>query len=324
MRQSEVRMVSLIARRLASMAAIMAVVSLVLFAVFEGDRMSVAGKVLGPLSTDGQRTIWLSENGYDAPFWQRYATWLGDAARGDFGVSLQHKVPVADVLWPRLGNTALLAALVLAAVIPLALTLGFLAGLDEGGPLDRGISAAAVVTTSVPEFASATLLVAVFVFTLGWLPGTSAMTAGFQWSELVLPVSVLVLYDVGYIARLTRAATADAMASDYVRTAILKGLPMSRVLFRHVARNAVIVPFTVLALQLNWLLTGVVVVEVFFAYKGFGKLLLDAALFGDIFMLEACALVSVAVAVISQLISDIGHAMLDPRLRDRARMGGRG
>ena len=317
-------MLSLITRRLASMAAVMAVVSLVLFAVFEGDQMAVAGKVLGPLSSDEQRTIWLAENGYDAPFWERYANWLGDAVRGDFGVSLQHKVPVADVLWPRLGNTALLAALVLITVIPLALALGFVAGLREGGWLDRGISAAAVVTTSIPEFASATLLVAVFVFWLGWLPGTSAMTGGFAWAELVLPVLVLVLYDVGYVARLTRAATVDAMTSDYVRTAVLKGLPISRVILRHVARNAVIVPFTVLALQLNWLLTGVVVVEVFFAYKGFGKLLLDAALFGDIYVLEACAMVAVVVAVISQLISDLGHAALDPRLRDAARMGGRG
>jgi len=306
------------------MAAVMAVVSLVLFAVFEGDQMAVAGKVLGPLSSDEQRTIWLAENGYDAPFWERYANWLGDAVRGDFGVSLQHKVPVADVLWPRLGNTALLAALVLITVIPLALALGFVAGLREGGWLDRGISAAAVVTTSIPEFASATLLVAVFVFWLGWLPGTSAMTGGFAWAELVLPVLVLVLYDVGYVARLTRAATVDAMTSDYVRTAVLKGLPISRVILRHVARNAVIVPFTVLALQLNWLLTDVVVVEVFFAYKGFGKLLLDAALFGDIYVLEACAMVAVVVAVISQLISDLGHAALDPRLRDAARMGGRG
>ncbi len=314
----------LITRRLASMAAVMAVVSLVLFAVFEGDQMAVAGKVLGPLSSDEQRILWLAENGYDAPFWERYAEWLGNAVRGDFGTSLQHKVPVADVLWPRLGNTALLAVLVLITVIPLALALGFLAGLREGGWLDRSISAAAVVTTSIPEFASATLLVAVFVFWLGWLPGTSAMTGGFAWAELILPALVLVLYDVGYVARLTRAATVDAMASDYVRTAILKGLPMSRVVVRHVARNAVIVPFTVLALQLNWLLTGVVVVEVFFAYKGFGKLLLDAALFGDIFVLEACAMVAVGVAVVSQLISDLGHAALDPRLRDAAHLGGRG
>lgn len=310
----------LILRRSISLAAILAVVSVTLFAIFEGDRMDVAGRVLGPLSSDTQRQIWLSENGYDAPFLSRYGDWVSAAVRGDFGTSLQYKVPVAEVLWPRLGNTALLAGLVLVIVVPLALTLGVLAGLNEGGPLDRAISTAAIVTTSVPEFASATLLVAVFVFWLGWLPGTSAMTSGFAWSELVLPVFVLVLYDVGYIARLTRAAMADVMQADYIRTAILKGLPRSRVILRHALRNALTVPFTVVALQLNWLLTGVVAVEVFFAYKGFGKLLLDAALFGDIYLLQACAMISVVVAVASQLLSDLGHLILDPRQRDAFRI----
>lgn len=315
-------MAALMARRAGALLAIVAVVSVAMFAVFEGDRLAVAGKVLGPLSSTEQRQIWLSENGYDAPVWSRYASWLGDAMTGDFGTSLQHKVPVSDVLWPRLVNTAILAAVVLAFVVPLSLSLGILAGVNEGGAVDRVISAVAVVTTSVPEFASATVLAAVFVFWLGWLPGTSAMTAGFDWSELVLPALVLVLYDVGYLTRLTRAAMADAMASDYVRTAILKGLPLRAVIWRHAARNALIVPFTVIAVQLNWLLTGVVVVEVFFAYKGFGKLLLDAALFGDIYVLEACALVAVAVAVVSQLISDVAHAALDPRVRDAVRRSG--
>jgi len=185
----------------------------------------------------------------------------------------------------------------------------------EGSWLDRVISFVSIGTTSIPEFASAALLVAVFVFWLGWLPGTSAMTQGFSWRELVLPVAVLVLYDFGYVARMTRASMAEVMAAPYVRTAILKGLPRWRVVLVHALRNALIAPFTVIVLQLNWLLSGVIVVEVFFAYKGFGSLLYDAATFGDIYLIEACTLVAVFVAVTSQFLSDVGYTLLNPRIR---------
>jgi len=293
----------------------MAVVSLVLFSLFETDKLAVAGKVLGPYSSIEQREIWLEKNNYNDPFMVRYITWAGNALTGDFGQSIQLRVPVAEVLWPRLANTAILAGVVFAVMIPLSLTLGVIAGLNEGSIQDRSISIASVVTTSVPEFASATLLSAIFVFWLGWLPGTSAMTSGFQWIEIVLPASVLIIYGFGYIARMTRASMAEVMTSPYIRTAILKGLPYRRIVFRHALRNALITPFTVIFLHLNWLLSGVVVVEVFFAYKGFGKLLLDASLFGDIYVIEACTLVAVFVAVASQYISDIGYTLLNPRIR---------
>ncbi|MDJ0956259.1 MAG: ABC transporter permease [Arenicellales bacterium] len=308
-------MLILILRRLGSMVLIMLVVSLILFAIFETDKLAVAGKVLGPYSSTEQREIWLEENGYNQPFFTRYVIWAGNAMRGDFGQSLQLKVPVSQVLWPRLANTGILALCLFAIMIPLSLFMGVLAGMKEGSFQDRAITVFSVLTTSIPEFASATLLTAVFVFGLGWLPGTSSMTAGFSFKELVLPVLVLLLYDFGYITRMTRASMAEVMNSQYIRTAILKGLPYQRVIMRHALRNALIAPFTVIVLQLNWLLSGVIVVEVFFAYKGFGKLLLDAALFGDIFVIEACTLVAVFVAVASQFISDIGYTYLNPRIR---------
>jgi peptide/nickel transport system permease protein len=124
-----------------------------------------------------------------------------------------------------------------------------------------------------------------------------------------------VLYDFGYVARMTRASMAEVMTSQYIRTAILKGLPQRTVIMRHALRNALIAPFTVIVLQLNWLLSGVIVVEVFFAYRGFGKLLYDAATFGDIYLIEACTLVAVFVAVFSQFISDVGYTLLNPRIR---------
>lgn len=297
------------------MVLIMFVVSFILFGIFETDKQNVAAKVLGPYSSTEQRELWLENNGYNRPFLTRYVSWVGNAATGDFGDSIQYKQPVAPLLMDRLGNTGILAGLLFALMIPLSLTLGVLAGMKEGSFQDRAISTTAVVTTSIPEFASATFLTAIFVFTLGWLPGTSAMTSGFNWKELVLPVIVLLIYDFGYVTRMTRASMAEVMQSQYIRTAILKGIPYRRVIMKHALRNALIAPFTVIVLQLNWLLSGVIVVEVFFAYKGFGKLLLDASLFGDIYMIEACSIIAVFVAVLSQLISDIGYTYLNPRIR---------
>jgi peptide/nickel transport system permease protein len=308
-------MLILAGRRLAAMLLIMVVVSFTLFLVFETDKLGVAGKVLGPYSTVQQRELWLEENGYNRSFVVRYVEWVGDALRGDFGNSIRFKTPVNELLWNRLGSTGLLALCVFAIMIPLSLLLGVLAGMREGSGLDRSISFLSILTTSVPEFASATFLVALFVFKLGWLPGTSAMTGGFNPVELVLPVAVLVLYDFGYVARMTRASMAEVMTSQYIRTAVLKGLPQRQVIAGHALRNALIAPFTVIVLQLNWLLSGVIVVEVFFAYKGFGKLLYDAATFGDIYLIEACTLVAVFVAVFSQFVSDLGYMLLNPRIR---------
>jgi peptide/nickel transport system permease protein len=190
-----------------------------------------------------------------------------------------------------------------------------LSGMREGSKLDRTISVTSILTTSVPEFASAVLLSAIFVFSLDILPGTSSMTDGFDIRQLVLPVMVLVLYDFGYVARMTRASMAEVMTTHYIRTAVLKGLPYKTVIMRHALRNALIAPFTVIMLQIPWLLSGVIVVEFFFAYKGFGALILEASLNQDVYLLEACTMVAVFVTVMTQMISDIGYTYLNPRIR---------
>jgi peptide/nickel transport system permease protein len=176
-------------------------------------------------------------------------------------------------------------------------------------------SVISILTTSLPEIATAVILMSVFALELKWVPSNSAMVGGWDWRALILPVMTLVLYDFGYVARMTRASMAEVMTSQYIRTAILKGLPYKRVILRHALRNALIAPFTIIVLQLNWLLSGVVVVEYFFQYSGFGKLLLDAALFGDIYVIQAATLVAVFVAVLSQIISDVGYSFLNPRIR---------
>lgn len=302
-------------KRLGVVALTMLAVSLAVFAMLELVPGNVAVKVLGQYSTPEQQRLWLEAHGYLDPAWRRYLRWLGNALSGEFGQSLRYNVPVAEVLWPRLANTAILGGVAFAAMIPLSLVLGVFAGLRAGRPTDRVISFMSVATTSIPEFASAVFLSSLFVFALGWLPGTSGMTGGFDWRQLILPALVLVLYDFGYVARVTRASVIDVMAQPYIRTAILRGLPYWTVVTRHALRNAMLAPVTVILLHVNWLLSGVVVVEVFFAYKGFGALLLEAALFQDIFVVEACALVAVAVAVGTQTLADIAYALLNPRIR---------
>jgi len=308
-------MLLFITKRFGLMLLTMLIVSLLLFVLLELQPGSVATKVLGPYSSEEQRTLWLEANGYLDPLWTRYLSWLGGMLAGDFGESIRFKTPVADVLWPRLWNTAILAFWTLAILVPLSLTLGVLAGMREGSALDRAISITSIITTSVPEFASAVFLSAIFVFSLGLLPGTSGMTDGFDPLQLFLPVMVLILYDVGYVTRMTRASMAEVMTTPYIRTAVLKGLPFKRVVFRHALRNALIAPFTVIMLQVNWLLSGVIVVEFFFAYKGFGSLLLEASLNQDIFLIEACTMVAVFVAVTTQTLADIGYTYLNPRIR---------
>jgi len=293
----------------------MLVVSLLLFLLLEISPGNVAVKVLGPYTSEEQRNLWLEAHGYFDPIYVRYFRWLGNFAIGDFGESIRFKVPVSEVLWPRLANTGILALATLGTVVPLSLGLGVLAGMREGSKLDRTISVGSIITTSVPEFASAVLLSAVFVFYLDLLPGTSGMSDGFDLVQLALPVMVLVLYDFGYVTRMTRASMAEVMMTHYIRTAVLKGLPYKVVIMRHALRNALIAPFTVIMLQINWLLSGVIVVEYYFAYKGFGALLLEASLNQDIFLIEACAMVAVFVAVATQTIADVGYTYLNPRIR---------
>jgi len=234
---------------------------------------------------------------------------------GDFGDSVRFKVPVGDVLWPRLVNTAILGGIALFFASLIGLTLGVIAGMKEGGSRDRAVSVASILTTSVPEFAMAVFVSWLFVFQLQWLPGTSGMANGFDPLQLVMPVMVLVIYDFGYIARMTRASMAEVMTTHYIRTAVLKGLPYGQVIRRHAMRNALIAPFTVIMLQINWLLSGVIVVEVAFAYKGFGPLACDSSLHHDNYLIEACDMVAAFVPVMTQTLADIGYTYLNPRIR---------
>ncbi|MGV6875226.1 ABC transporter permease [Pseudochelatococcus sp. B33] len=314
-------MIRMISARLGQMLLIMAVVTLVLFAIFDSEqfRRQIATAELGGFGvatlSETDYRLWLEQKGLNEPFLSRYVGWVGNVVTGDLGRSMQKNVEVSTLLSERLQATGILAFFVFLFMIPIAMTLGVLAGMREGSLTDRIISLFSVITTSIPQVATAVILTVVLGLGLGWVPTKSSMAGGFSAIDLVLPVLTLLIYDVGYVSRMTRASMAEVMTSHYIRTALLKGIPYSRVIIFHALRNALIVPFTLIFLQLNWLLSQVVVIEVFFQYNGFGRMLYDATMYGDLEVIQAATLVAVAVAVISQLLSDIGYILLNPRVR---------
>ena len=282
--------------------------------------VKLAKEQAGSRITDQQVEVWLDQNGFNRPFVVRYGEWLGDAVRGDFGHASRFNAPVSDVLWPRLWLTAKLMFWVMVVMVPGALLIGVLAGMREGTALDRILSAFAIATTSTPEYVSGVVLTVIFasqMVGLQWFSGsaTSAADTGITLYNFALPVLTIAIYGMGYIARMTRASMAEVMNEQYIRTARLKGVSFRMIVLRHALRNALIAPFTVIMLQFPWLLTGVVIVETLFNYRGFGWLLIEAAGNNDIDLLLACSIVAVVIVLVTQLVSDIGYVYLNPRIR---------
>jgi peptide/nickel transport system permease protein len=294
------------------------VVSFLVFALNEFAPGDVARKVLGAYATQEQVELLTRQMRLDRPLPVRYADFLGRLASGDLGYSTRFKVPVRDILWNRLGNSLLLGAIAFTVIVPISMVLGIAAGMRESSRLDRAILLFSTTVASIPEFALGVFLASIFVVWLGWLPGTATLVAGGGWSgasQLVLPVSVIVLFDSGYVVSMVRASMVEVMQRPHIRTAVLKGMRFRDVIFRHALRNAMITPVTVILLQINYLVAGVVVVETVFAYPGFGRMMLEAALFKDIAVIETGALVAVFVAVLTQILGDLAYLALDPRIR---------
>ena len=239
--------------------------------------------------------------------------------RGDPGTSLQYGKPVMHTLLPRVRNTLILAGAAFLIVMPLALVLGILAGINEGKPTDRIISITSLGLTATPEFVTGIFLILIFGIWLKILPAVSVFltpNAIFEDPKLlILPVLTLTAVELGYVARMTRASMVEVMGSAYIRTAIIKGMPRWRVVLRHAVRNALMAPITIIMLHVNWLIGGVVVVEVIFGYPGLGKYIYDAAIFGDYNAVEAAAMVTVTIAVATRLIGDLIYTFLNPRIR---------
>jgi peptide/nickel transport system permease protein len=294
------------------------VVSFIVFVMTEFTPGDVARKMLGAYATQEQVAILSKEMGLDRPVLVRYFEYIGHLASGDLGYSTRFKVPVSAIIFDRLAHTGMLAAIAFAIIVPLSMLLGIAAGMRESSRFDRAIMLFSTITASIPEFAMGVFLASVFVVGLGWLPGTATMTGSARWSvaqQLVLPVATIVLFDLGYLVSMIRASMVEVMQRPYIRTAVLKGMRFRQVIIGHALRNAMINPVTVILLQINYLITGVVVVETVFAYPGFGRMMLEAALYKDIALIEVGALVAVFVAVLTQILGDLGYMMLDPRIR---------
>jgi peptide/nickel transport system permease protein len=239
--------------------------------------------------------------------------------RGDPGLSIRTNRPVEQLLLRRLRNSAILAALAFVVVMPLALFLGIMAGINEGKWIDRVLSLSGLVTTASPNFATGVFLILILAMWLKVLPGATVFTSGnaifSNPKMLVLPVLTLTLIEMGYVLRITRASMVEVMESAYIRSAILKGVPYRTVVFKHALRNALMAPITVIMLHVNWLMGGIVVVEALFGFPGLGTYLLDSALYKDVNAIEAGAMVMVVLAVSTQMIADIIYTLLNPRIR---------
>ncbi|MCF8038975.1 MAG: ABC transporter permease [Desulfohalobiaceae bacterium] len=238
--------------------------------------------------------------------------------RGDPGISLRTGRPVSKSLGIRLRNSLVLAGSAFVIIMPIALFLGIVAGLREGSFLDRGLSIPGMMFSVIPEFVTGIFLILILAQWLDLVPGATVFGEKAPWTRpdmLVLPVLTLALIELGYILRITRASMAEVMQHAFVRTAFLKGLPYWQVIFKHAVRNALIAPITVIMLHINWMMSGIVIVEVVFGYPGLGKYLLDSALYKDVAALEAGAMIMVLIAVGTQLIADIVYTFLNPRIR---------
>jgi len=239
--------------------------------------------------------------------------------RGDAGVSLRYMEPVSEVIGRRIINSLILAAFAFLFSIPTAVVLGLIAGLNEGKLVDRIISILGLMTAGSPDFATGILLIIVFALWLKILPGAAVFTSDNAILQnprlLVLPVLTAGLVELGYVLRITRSSVVEVMNSPYVRTAILKGLSYRQVVLRHVLQNAMMAPITVIMLHVNWFIGGLVVVESVFGYPGLGNFILNAALYKDVYAIEAASMVLIILAVGTQLIADLIYSLINPRIR---------
>ena len=312
-------MVRFIARRIGLICITLLVVSLVIFVITELLPGDVAAMMLGKEATPESLERLREDMGLNRPAYERYLSWIGDVLRGDLGDSYTMKLPITDIVGRRLGHSAILAVFAFLVGVPAAVATGIWAGVHPNTKLDRLASMTALVGISVPEFVTGLLLMLLFASTLHLLPSSSIILPGINplTSPLLLIMPTLTITAVlfAYIMRMARANVIEVMQMDYVRTAILKGLPMRRVILKHVLPNAMLPTITVIASSFGWMLGGLIIVENVFAYPGIGQLLLRSIETHDIPLLEIVTLIVAGTYAISNLLADLSYAALDPRVR---------
>ncbi len=260
------------------------------------------------------------ELGLDRPPLVRYAEWLGRAVQGNLGVSLSNQRDVVEELAPRLRNTLFLAALATLVAVPLAIGLGLLAAINQGSFFDRAVNLVTLLTISIPDYLVGYLLVKYFAVRLDWFPVLANVTPETPMGDRLwltfLPTMTLVLVIVAHMMRMTRASVLSIMSSPYIEMAFLKGLSKTRVVIRHAFPNALAPIISVVALNLAYLVVGVVVVESVFVYPGLGQLMVDAVSKHDLPLVQACGLIFAGAFIVLNMIADIVGILSNPRLRN--------
>ncbi|HTE63348.1 MAG TPA: ABC transporter permease [Solirubrobacteraceae bacterium] len=295
------------------------VLSIIIFLMAQVLPGDVARRILGPFADQRAVDVLNHELGTDRSLLTQYLDWIGGVLTGDLGESQSLRRPVSEVLWPALQNSAKLAVLAFVIVVPLAVLGGVTAARHEGRLRDRIISIGGLSATAIPEFVWAVTLLIVFSLGLGLFPSTAQFPDGAgpltQLEYLILPALCLVFVLFGYIARMARAGTIEALDADYTRTAVIKGLPERTVIRRHVLRNSLLPTIAVVATQIGYLFGGLVVVEFIFNYNGLGQLLFRAAQTKDFPLLQSSVLLIGVVYLVATLVADILYSVLNPRVR---------
>ena len=296
------------------------VVSVVIFGATELLPGDLARELLGQSATPETVAALREQLGLNDPAPLRYWHWLTGALQGDFGISLANKRPVSDLIAARLGNTLFLAAFAAILAVPLALILGILAALWRNSVFDRTANAMALTSISFPEFFVGYILV-LWLAQSGVFPSMARITDTTSFGERLymsfLPALTLTLVVTAHMMRMTRAAIINLMASPYIEMARLKGLSPLRIVLKHALPNALAPIINVVALNLAYLITGVVVVEVVFVYPGLGQLMVDAVSNRDIAVVQAVALIFAAAYVLLNLTADVLSTITNPRLMHR-------
>jgi peptide/nickel transport system permease protein len=312
-------MLRLVVARVFTAALTLLLVSAVIFAMVEVLPGDVASRILGRSATPESLAVLRAQLDLEAPALVRYLGWLGDMVQGDFGRALTSKRPIGEILAPRIVNTLILSGVAFLLYIPLALLPALVQAVNRDRPIDHVLSTVTLVLLSTPDFLLGTLLLIGFVVYIPWLPATSLVVASTDlagWARaLVLPSVTLAIVMAVYAVRMLRDNLIEVLDAEYIRMAELKGLSKRAVLFRHALPNALVPTLNVTALNLGYLIGGVVVVEKVFSFPGFGSLLVDALQLRDVPLIEATVLLAAAVYIAANLVADVGAILLNPRLR---------
>jgi peptide/nickel transport system permease protein len=306
-------------KRLALIVYTLFVVSLVVFAITQVLPADAATMLLGENATADALAAIRDRLGLDQPVWVQYGRWLGGVLGGDFGTSLRTSQPVAPVMFEALGRSLLLAALSIALMLVLAVPLGIVAALSRGRMADLALSVVSYIGVSLPEFVTATVIVLVMADWLGLLPATGYVPlAENPWdglAHLALPGLTVSVILIAHVSRMVRSELVDVLQTDYVRAARLKGLSKRAVLFRHALRNALLPTITIVALDVGYLLGGIIVVEEIFALPGLGRQLIVAIQARDLPSIQAGALIMAATYSVVNFLADLGCAWIDKRIQ---------